>query len=104
MDDAFLHHKTKRYVPPMGFFNLSGAFDDDGAVNLTRENNFLKYGNEELYYAQEAVNILDSPALLAYDILIPMLGICIIFCNALVVISSGLVLRKGRKTDSSRYP
>lgn len=76
-----LEQRVRRYIPPMGSFNWS---DSD-----------YQYEDAELFYAHKNVDAVDSPALLVYDIFIPMLGIFIIFFNALVVISSGLVIRKG---------
>lgn len=86
------NRKIEELIYPMGAFiddidnwttTFSSLIDEHGVDAPTRPPN--------------------SAALTLYDIFIPMLGIFIIVFNLLVVISSGLILKKGKFTVPSGF-
>ncbi|XP_076358345.1 glucose-dependent insulinotropic receptor-like [Tachypleus tridentatus] len=76
-----------------------------GGMNRTEYNNSLSdtWWNSSLSHLSESNSVLnttefstgDKNQLLVYDFLIPVLGVVIIVINSVVVISSGLALKKG---------
>lgn len=66
-----------------------------------------KYNDQFIYEIEQAIDNSTSTVvtrtLRLYDIFIPLLGFFIITLNLIVVISSGLILKKGRLHPKSTY-
>jgi hypothetical protein len=88
--DCIKHHQiVRRFIPPMG-----NQYRTD--VAKTAEPFLVFNVDFDAAHGEEPNSPTDSSALIIYDIFIPLLGIFIIFFNLLVVISSGLILKKGK--------
>lgn len=70
----------------LGFDSFETTTEEDVITTTFRNKQLLPPGNE--------TNTMKAQ-LMAYDILIPLLGALIIVTNAAVVVSSGLLLKKG---------